>query len=350
MFNFNSSSPNLANCVFSGNSASSGGGMYNVASFPRIANCLVWNNRANGVTDTAPASIFNDDSTPVISYSLVANSGDSGSWVTAMGTDGGNNIDADPLFVEAVTLLTVPNTTGDLHLQPGSPAINAGSNALIPADVTVDLDGNPRIYDDAVDMGAYEHQLPLPVTLVAFTARKQENVVLLTWSTTTEAGASHFEVQRSADGNAFSPMGRVDARGKGVAGGGTDRPQRYSFTDLTPTTSSLIPMLYYRLKMVDTDGAFSYSPMEAVRLEDLAEVRLYPNPAAGRVVLEVPGGIRDGLRIDVCDLAGREVRVLQPSLRNGKAELDVSGLAPGMYLVHIRDGAGVMVRKLTVGN
>jgi len=74
--------------------------------------------------------------------------------VVVRGTDiqggyaGVGNINADPLFVNAAA--------GDLQLEPGSPCINAGSNAAVPAGVTTDLAGNPRILGGTVDIGAYE--------------------------------------------------------------------------------------------------------------------------------------------------------------------------------------------------
>lgn len=61
--------------------------------------------------------------------------------------NGFGNITNAPLFVDAAS--------GNYHLQPGSPCINAGSNGLAAG--TVDLDGNPRIMGQ-VDMGAYEFQ------------------------------------------------------------------------------------------------------------------------------------------------------------------------------------------------
>jgi hypothetical protein len=57
-------------------------------------------------------------------------------------------IDADPLFVDA------PN--GDLRLLQGSTAIDTGNNAAVPAGITTDLAGNPRILNGTVDLGAYE--------------------------------------------------------------------------------------------------------------------------------------------------------------------------------------------------
>ncbi len=145
MYNYHSS-PTLTNVTFSGNSASSyGGGMYNdYNSSPTLTNVILWG-------DTAPngPEIYNDSSTPVVSYSDIQG-----------GYAGTGNINANPLFVNAAG--------GDLHLQPTSPAIDAGNNAAVPSGVTSDLDGNPRFFDvltvpdtgsgtpPIVDMGAYE--------------------------------------------------------------------------------------------------------------------------------------------------------------------------------------------------
>lgn len=63
-------------------------------------------------------------------------------------TDNGNNIDAAPQFTDAANR--------KYTLKPTSPAINAGNNAVLPANVTTDLAGNVRIQLDTVDMGAYE--------------------------------------------------------------------------------------------------------------------------------------------------------------------------------------------------
>jgi predicted outer membrane repeat protein len=149
MYNYGyNSGAMLTNVTFSGNSAEyGGGGMYIGASDlePALTNSILWGN-------TAPdgAQIYNYSNT-TISYSLVQGSGGSGpGWDTSLGTDGGGNIDADPQFVDA------PN--GDLHLQPTSPAIDAGDNSAVPPGITTDLDGNLRIVNGIVDMGAYEAQ------------------------------------------------------------------------------------------------------------------------------------------------------------------------------------------------
>jgi len=99
-----------------------------------------------------PDEIDNQDSVPVISYSNIAGCLAGGIWDPNLGTDGGGNIDQDPMFVAS--------EDDDLRLSIGSPCIDAGDNASIS--VPNDLDGNPRFIDGncdgtvTVDMGAYE--------------------------------------------------------------------------------------------------------------------------------------------------------------------------------------------------
>ena len=143
------SNPSLSNVAFSGNGAGTGGGMYNRnGSTITLGNCILWGNSAYMTGN----QIYNaDTSTAIIGYSDIEGSGGSGSgWDGALGTDGGGNIDVDPLFVDA--------SADDLHLQASSPAIDAGDNSAVPPEVTTDLDGNPRIVNGIVDMGAYEYQ------------------------------------------------------------------------------------------------------------------------------------------------------------------------------------------------
>jgi hypothetical protein len=127
-------------------------------SSPELANCILWGNTATA----SGAQIYNNGSSPSISYSLV-----DGGW------SGTGNIDADPRFVRDPDpgtdgeWGTGDDDYGDLRLQLTSPAIDAGDNtAPGPVGVTTDLDGNLRIQGGTVDMGAYEAPSPVYLPLI----------------------------------------------------------------------------------------------------------------------------------------------------------------------------------------
>jgi hypothetical protein len=142
----------LKNVTFSNNSASYNGGGMNIFGDPTLANVILWGNTAG----SSGNQIYKDDtSNPNISYSDIQGSGGSGAgWDTNLGTDGGGNIDADPLFVDA------PND--DLHLSAGSSAIDTGDDNVCPA---MDLDGVLRPQGEGCDMGAYEYVLRTEIYL-----------------------------------------------------------------------------------------------------------------------------------------------------------------------------------------
>lgn len=137
MYNSNSSST-LTNCTFSSNSAGLGGGMWNKYSSSTITNCIFWGNTHQ--------EIYVDSGTEVITYNDIQ-----GGWI------GEGNMDAPPLFVDAAN--------GDYHLLPDSPCIDAGTNTPPGELPSTDIEGNPRIHNGVVDMGAYEWQGPSVVTV-----------------------------------------------------------------------------------------------------------------------------------------------------------------------------------------
>lgn len=147
----NTGTATIINSTIAGNNASQGGGIYrdNSAAL-NITNSIIWGNSSQ---------IVNNFGSPTVSYSIVEG-----------GHAGTGNIDSDPLFVTPIAHTSAPTTAGNYELQDGSPAINVGSNAALPAD-TYDIDGdsdtsetlpldillNARVFNGVVDMGAYEN-------------------------------------------------------------------------------------------------------------------------------------------------------------------------------------------------
>jgi len=139
----NDSSPTIINCIISGNDATSGSGGGGVQcisnSSPTLINCILWNN--------TPDEIYlGSDASATVTYSDVQ-----GGW------PGEGNIDAAPLLVDPAGDDNIIGTEDDdLRLLGNSPCFDTGNNAAVPTSVVTDYDGNPRIINGKVDMGAYE--------------------------------------------------------------------------------------------------------------------------------------------------------------------------------------------------
>jgi len=149
-------SPTLTSCTFFGNSAMYGGAIYNAnSSSPTLVNSILWGDTAS-VSGNEISNV--SGSTAAISYCDIEGSGGSGvGWDTSLGTDGGGNIDSDPLFYDDTDPDGADNvfaTSDDgLTLATGSPAVDAGTSTGAPSE---DIAGIPRPLGTGHDLGAYE--------------------------------------------------------------------------------------------------------------------------------------------------------------------------------------------------
>jgi alpha-tubulin suppressor-like RCC1 family protein/uncharacterized protein (DUF2141 family) len=175
---------------------------------------------------------------------------------------------------------------------------------------------------------------PLPVELVAFTATLAgPAAVRMAWATASEKNSAAFEVERSTDGELFARIGTV------AAAGSSSTARAYELLDAKLPTGAAT--LYYRLKQVDADGTFSYSPVRTVTgaAEGLA---LYPNPTRGGSATLV--GARPGTPVTVYDALGRPVATATADASGTAALVLPAGTPAGVYLVR----AGSKAVRLTV--
>jgi hypothetical protein len=121
----------------------------NYDSVATIVNSIIRLDWSRSATNEQPAVGNIGTGTANISYCDIEGSGGSSNWNPVYGTDGGLNIDKDPLFA----------STTDFHLTALSPCINAGTTNGAPA---FDMDGDPRPIQGIVDIGVDEFgQLPV---------------------------------------------------------------------------------------------------------------------------------------------------------------------------------------------
>jgi predicted outer membrane repeat protein len=167
-----SSNVQIINCSISGNTATSaGGGVNNYQCSPVLSNSLLWGNSVGGTFNQA-AQLVNFSSTPSVNYCSIQGG--------AAGLGGSGNNGTDPQFVSAKGPDNSAGTLDDnLRLIGGSPAIDTGSNALVPGGSTLHLGGGPRVISGTVDRGAYEYTPSIPGDLTVDGDVDDDDVALL---------------------------------------------------------------------------------------------------------------------------------------------------------------------------
>ena len=143
----------FANCTFYGNTAKYGGAIHCSETTSTIVNSILWGNIAVNGPEIAMSTAGSGTSLSVF-YSIVQG-GEDGVYDKSFLSWDTSNIDFDPLFVDPNGPDGVAGTEDDdLGLSADSLCIDSGDNSVVT--VTTDLDGNARIFNNFVDMGAYE--------------------------------------------------------------------------------------------------------------------------------------------------------------------------------------------------
>lgn len=219
-------------------------------------------------------------------------------------------------------------------LQPGNNVFNGGNGD--GWNRTNFLQSGNNIFTGGEGDGwssTYRPSGPLPVNIISFQAQKQNgSKSYLTWQTSSETNSAWFVVERSSDAVNFLPIGRV------VAAGNSNNTMNYSFTDHQP----LQGYNYYRLKMVDADDRFRYTPSRMLQFNNITEDKLvcYPNPTQGLVNVQLSESIRNANTvINISSENGKVVSQIRLAAGFGSpVQLNLSGLAKGMYFIHVKSG------------
>mgnify|MGYP005811162025 CR=1 FL=1 len=170
---------------------------------------------------------------------------------------------------------------------------------------------------------------PLPVELVSFNARLNNDVVDLNWRTASELNNHFFTIERTADIERFEPIFKTDGAGT------TNQPVDYAHTDTAP----LYGRSYYRLKQTDFDGSSTYSKVVTVDYEGprFASMHIYPNPLEGSLLEVVLKGLRDptSVPVQVVDSHGMVVYAAEFDVQSaGVFQMQLKlVLKPGVYFV-----------------
>jgi len=185
----------------------------------------------------------------------------------------------------------------------------------------------------------------VPVELVSFNAKARNKDVLLNWATATEVNNYGFDIERcalSAERQAWEKIGFINGNGN------SNSPKEYSYNDKDVQNGNYS----YRLKQIDNDGQFEYSPIVNVEVSSPVEYELsqnFPNPfnPSTTINFTIP---EDGLvKLSVYNLLGQEIRTLVEEQRQAGTYseiFDAVEFNSGVYFYELKVNDFVQTKKM----
>jgi predicted esterase len=164
---------------------------------------------------------------------------------------------------------------------------------------------------------------PLPITGLSFSvSKKDKNTAQLIWTTAAEYNNKGFEIEKSFDGNNFKSIGFENSKSQANAGAS------YSYTDVVSNNTKV----FYRLKQINSDNTFLYSPVKIIDFGKTIAVNIYPNPVVNTLYISANLNKAD---VVISDFSGRQIK--QAQLSGTNSFIDVQPLPAGLYFVKIKN-------------
>lgn len=179
----------------------------------------------------------------------------------------------------------------------------------------------------------------LSVKLTDFGVAHQGALARIKWSSSDEVAFSHYVVERSIDGVGFSAIGTVAASGRGG---------NYSLDDHALPQAT---KLYYRLKMVNNNGTFTYSRVVLINLNaGEVTVRVYPNPVVNSANVQFVTTTSERVIIRLYDAGGQVVVQQNQFAQAGTNTVqlnNLNNLPAGTYLIEVSGTGFRYTQKLS---
>ncbi len=177
----------------------------------------------------------------------------------------------------------------------------------------------------------------MPVHLLSFTAQPTSPAtVALQWTVEAEQNFDNYEVQRSINGRSFITTATIQG----------NNSKQYSCLDKIYTEGN--QRLYYRLKMVDKDGKYNYSPIETLKLLYSKSFTIYPNPAQTNFKLKMNKNMTGKMSMVITDVSGRVMLHKNYASIEASINVSVNELSDGIYTIKITGKDEQLVHQLVI--
>jgi hypothetical protein len=185
-----------------------------------------------------------------------------------------------------------------------------------------------------VESGTYNSALP--IELISFTNRCEEQYTEFHWSTASEINNDYFSLLTSSDGTNWRTLQTI----AGAGNSSSTKLYSYTYEELNEEP------VYYRLKQTDYDGQVSYSDIISLEKcgDSNTDFTVFPNPTKNAITLSYNGNIQQILSTSIFNMLGERVYYSE----SYKTKIELDNKFKGLYFLHVNSKTENMIKKFIV--
>jgi hypothetical protein len=171
----------------------------------------------------------------------------------------------------------------------------------------------------------------LPATLISFSGIRQNNLNELEWTVAQELNLLNYELERSNDGIHYQTVTKITPRN-------SQAQTTYNYNDAVSTANA---EYYYRLKINNDNGTYSYSAVIFIRVVSKNKFAVIGNPFSDYILLQYTLAKDQKIKADLFNSTGALLRKEVYAATAGNGSYTINGLGnypPGVYLLKIESG------------
>ena len=226
-------------------------------------------------------------------------------------------------------------------LTAGQSGLTVGATYHIKLIVT---DVNDGAYDSGVFLQAASFTSPsiLPIELISFDAKCEEDYTELNWQTASEMNNDYFIIERANEELRFEEIARI----KGA--GNSKEVKNYTYKDYGSKGTN-----YYQLVQVDNDGTKTNSKLIITKntcKSDYSIDNFFYDENTNEIIARFNSLLNQSVNIDFYDILGRKTISSSKEFSEGNNELKLSmnGLKNDVYFCVITNGKSTISKKIFV--
>ncbi|MGC4103503.1 LamG-like jellyroll fold domain-containing protein [Ferruginibacter sp.] len=280
----------------------------------------------------------------VESYSMIVPVANSASHVST-GLTGFTARWTTPVATGTINNYIVDVSTTNDFTSPiaGSPfTVAFGTNSLAVTGLVAGDNYYYRVSADKTSVtgqGAFSNTISalatLPVNLLSFNVTKNGSSNQLQWSTASEINTKYFELLRSENGSDFVAIAKINSSGN------SSTVKNYQYAD--NLAINVPPVYYYRLKITDINGNFTYSDIVLIKNNRSTVVTVYPNPAKDKVIVNITDNSLLNSKAVLSDVNGKVLQTV--NITQTATPIFINTYARGVYLLKLANGESFKLVK-----